>query len=234
MLNYTMVMEPQWLVYCSVFQAIGYDLDYDDYHSYVHGRLPYDDILKPDPVLKYLLQSLPIRKVIFSNANKEHVDQVLGRLGLKECFDQVICFETLNPINKRNRIGEEDESNPSTILGTNTNFVNESSEHNTVPPKPLVACKPSEVSFELALKTAQINPKKTLFFDDSIRNLQIGKLMGLQTVWVGSSHRTKGVDHALKSIHNMKEALPDLWEAIEKTEDAHYTEQVAIQTSVRA
>nr|GMD23916.1 suppressor of disruption of TFIIS [Ipomoea batatas] len=44
-------------------RAMDYDFDYDDYHSYVHGRLPYD-ILKPDPVLRNLLQSLPLRKVV--------------------------------------------------------------------------------------------------------------------------------------------------------------------------
>ena len=44
-------------------QAIGYKFDYDEYHSFVHGRLPYDK-LKPDPVLRYLLLSLPIRKVV--------------------------------------------------------------------------------------------------------------------------------------------------------------------------
>lgn len=49
----------------TVAQAIGYEFDYDDYHSFVHGRLPYDR-LKPDPVLRALLQSLPIRKVVRS------------------------------------------------------------------------------------------------------------------------------------------------------------------------
>ncbi|XP_064937992.1 uncharacterized protein LOC135622457 isoform X3 [Musa acuminata AAA Group] len=43
-------------------KAIGYDFDYDDYHSFVHGRLPHEN-LKPDPVLRQLLLSLPIRKV---------------------------------------------------------------------------------------------------------------------------------------------------------------------------
>lgn len=72
-------------------QAIGYDFDYDEYHryvddihsinllkisdlnlliymnlqcfSFVHGRLPYEN-LKPDPVLRSHLLSLPIRKVV--------------------------------------------------------------------------------------------------------------------------------------------------------------------------
>nr|XP_019709969.1 uncharacterized protein C24B11.05-like [Elaeis guineensis] len=78
------------------FSSIGYNFDYDDYHSFVHGRLPYDK-LKPDPVFRHLLLSLPIRKVIFTNADKVHAAKVLSKLGLEDCFEGIICFETLNP-----------------------------------------------------------------------------------------------------------------------------------------
>nr|GMD73454.1 suppressor of disruption of TFIIS [Ipomoea batatas]GME02154.1 suppressor of disruption of TFIIS [Ipomoea batatas] len=44
-------------------RAVGYDFDYDEFHSFVHGGLPYE-LLKPDPVLKNLIHSLPIRKVV--------------------------------------------------------------------------------------------------------------------------------------------------------------------------
>jgi hypothetical protein len=46
-------------------QAIGYSFDYDEYHAFVHGRLPYDNI-KPDPVLKHILKNLRIRKLVRS------------------------------------------------------------------------------------------------------------------------------------------------------------------------
>uniref|UniRef100_A0A6J0PFI8 Uncharacterized protein C24B11.05-like n=1 Tax=Elaeis guineensis var. tenera TaxID=51953 RepID=A0A6J0PFI8_ELAGV len=77
-------------------KAVGYNFDYDDYHSFVHGRLPYDK-LKPDPILRHLLLSLPICKVIFTNADKVHAAKVLSKLGLEDCFEGIICFETLNP-----------------------------------------------------------------------------------------------------------------------------------------
>ncbi|KAI3679890.1 hypothetical protein L2E82_50870 [Cichorium intybus] len=80
-------------------RPLGYDFDYDEYHSIVHGRLPYE-YLKPDPVLRTLLHSLPYRKVIFSNANEAHVAEVLHRRGLEDCFEDVICFESLNPKNQ--------------------------------------------------------------------------------------------------------------------------------------
>lgn len=34
---------------------------------------------------------------------------------------------------------------------------------------------------------------------------------------VGSSHRAEGVDYSLESIHNIREALPELWEAVENS-----------------
>ncbi|MCH80528.1 haloacid dehalogenase-like hydrolase [Trifolium medium] len=46
-------------------RAIGYDFDYDDYHNFVHGRLPYEN-LKADPILRNLLLSLPYRKLFLA------------------------------------------------------------------------------------------------------------------------------------------------------------------------
>ncbi|XP_051113364.1 uncharacterized protein LOC127239314 isoform X2 [Andrographis paniculata] len=184
--------------------ATGYDFDYDDYHNFVHGRLPYE-LLNPDDTLRSLLHSLPLRKVIFSNGNESHVVKVLSRLGLEDCFEDIICFETLNPPDRREAAAG-----------------------------PIICCKPFEIAFEQAFKIARINPHKTVFFDDSIRNLQTAKHTGMHTVWVGSGHRTEGVDYALESIHNMREALPELWEAataaVEKTEVSAYSEKPAIET----
>ncbi|KAK9059582.1 hypothetical protein SSX86_020286 [Deinandra increscens subsp. villosa] len=192
-------------------RALGYDFDHDDYHSFVHGRLPYE-YLKPDPVLRTLLVSLPIRKVIFSNANETHVAEVLGRLGLEDCFDDVICFESLNPKTQTTDTPKSGNE-PAGLLQ-----------------KSPILCKPSKNSFQQAFTMANINPHKTLFFDDSIRNIQTAKLTGLSTVLIGSSQRTKGVDYALESIHNIKEAVPELWEAVNKSNDVRSARKIAIET----
>ncbi|KAM7501875.1 hypothetical protein LguiB_000779 [Lonicera macranthoides] len=216
-------------------RAMGYAFDADDYHSYVHGRLPYEN-LKPDPVLRSLLHSLPIRKVIFSNANEAHVAKVLGRLGLEDCFEGVICFETLNPNDKSEANTELEGSKPDTV-GVETIYkIDVSDEANAVSalPKNTVVCKPFEDAFKQAFNLAEINPHKTLFFDDSTRNLETAKCVGLHTVRVGSSQRTTGVDYALESIHNIREALPELWEALEKSEGIRYTSETAVETQVRA
>ncbi|KAG8088740.1 hypothetical protein GUJ93_ZPchr0010g11065 [Zizania palustris] len=46
--NYDMTM--------ASLRAVSYSFDYDEYHSFVHGRLPYENI-KLDPVLKHILKT---------------------------------------------------------------------------------------------------------------------------------------------------------------------------------
>ncbi|XP_020596440.1 uncharacterized protein C24B11.05-like isoform X2 [Phalaenopsis equestris] len=205
-------------------RAIGYSFNYDDYHSFVHGRLPYEK-LKPDPILKHLLLGLPIRKVIFTNADKVHAARVLSRLGLEDCFEGIICFESLN------------DPNCESCCATKLFDI---LEHSARPiagvalPKTPVLCKPSESAMELALKLANIDPKRAIFFDDSVRNIQAAKRIGLGTVLVGYSHGVKGADHVLESIHNIREALSEFWEEDEKSEDVLYQNNIAIATTVTA
>ncbi|KAK6788550.1 hypothetical protein RDI58_012348 [Solanum bulbocastanum] len=208
-------------------RAIGYNFDYDEYHSFIHGGLPYEN-LKPDPILRSLLLSLPIRKVIFTNADEVHALKVLNKLGLEDCFEGIICFETLNPI---------DKSNATTNNGSHEIF--DIIEHFSQPkagsvlPKTPILCKPSQVAIERALDLANIiNPHTTLFFEDSVRNVQAGKHVGLDTVLVGKSQKVVGADYALESIHNIKEILPQIWE-VEMVAEVTYS-GVVVETSVIA
>lgn len=50
---------------------------------------------------------------------------------------------------------------------------------------------------------------------------------------VGTSQRVKGADYALESIHNLREAIPELWEADRKSK-VGYSGKVAVETSVTA
>ncbi|KAK4760380.1 hypothetical protein SAY87_005273 [Trapa incisa] len=210
-------------------RAVGYDFDYDDFHGFVHGRLPYDMLLKPDPVLRNLLLSVPLRKLIFTNADSAHAARVLKRLGLEDCFDGIICFETLNDTKQQSDSGEDRASD----IEMNTDSGNAPVDDRMLPSTPVV-CKPFDRAFEEVFKMAKIHPQKTLFFDDSFRNLQTGSRMGLHTVLVGTSHRIEGADHALENIHNIREAFPELWEDNEKCEGVTYSEKVPIETPVRA
>ncbi|XWS55648.1 hypothetical protein CRYUN_Cryun09bG0019200 [Craigia yunnanensis] len=222
-------------------RAVGYDFDYVEYHGYVHGRLPYEN-LKPDPQLRSLLLTLPFRKIIFTNADKVHAAKALSKLGLEDCFEGIICFETLNPTHKNTVSDDEDDieflgSAAATTDAPSSLEIFDIIGHFAQPkpgatlPKTPIVCKPQESAIERALKIAKINPQRTLFFDDSIRNIQAGKRVGLHTVLVGSSQRPKGADYALESIHNIKQALPELWENDVKSE-VNYPGQVAVGTSV--
>ncbi|WVZ17557.1 hypothetical protein V8G54_010539, partial [Vigna mungo] len=203
-------------------RAIGYDFDYEEYYSFVHGKLPYEN-LKPDPVLRNLLLSLPYRKLIFTNSDKVHTIKALERLGLEDCFEGITCFETLNPIHKGTVYDDEEnkgsmatDPTPKTALKCSEIF--DIIQHFAQPdptavlPSTPVICKPSEHAIELALKIANINPKRTLFFEDSVRNIQAGKRVGLHTVLVGKSQKVKGADYAMESIHDLRKIVPELWE----------------------
>ncbi|KAK4282639.1 hypothetical protein QN277_013993 [Acacia crassicarpa] len=194
-------------------KALGYEFDNDEYHAYAHGRLPYDK-LKPDPVLRNLLLSLPQHKIVFTNGDQAHATQVLKRLGLDDCFEGVICFETLNP-------------------PKNVNDADDIAENGGFSSKSLILCKPSVEAIEAAIRIANVDPKKTIFFDDSARNIASGKAAGLHTVIVGRSDLVPGADHALRSIHNIKEALPELWEPEEGDEQKVLKSQ-AVATMVQA
>ncbi|CAJ1933140.1 unnamed protein product [Sphenostylis stenocarpa] len=215
-------------------RAIGYVFEYDEYHSYVHGRLPYNVLLKPDPVLRGLLQSLPIRKIIFTNADSNHAISALKSLGLEDCFERIISFDTLNPSNHTNPSYDKDgcESRPSTAEILDFCERMRRLDSAMVLPRTPLVCKPFDEAFEYVFNLADIDPQRTLFFDDSIRNLQTAKRLGLHTVAVGTSVRTAGVDYALESIHNMREAFPELWDAEEKHEFVQY--KAGIETSVKA
>ncbi|KAG6699820.1 hypothetical protein I3842_08G082500 [Carya illinoinensis] len=187
-------------------KALGYEFDNDEFHTYVHGRLPYE-VLKPDPALRNLLLSVPQkRKIIFTNADKAHTAQVLSRLGLEDCFEGIICFETPNPPPVADCINVLDRGDAVLAGGASEANATDLSS------KSRVLCKPSVEAIEAAIRTANIDPNKTIFFDDSVRNIASGKAAGLHTVIVGSSTLVPGADHALRSIHNIEGALPEIWE----------------------
>ncbi|KAE8713225.1 hypothetical protein F3Y22_tig00110213pilonHSYRG00142 [Hibiscus syriacus] len=225
-------------------RAVGYEFDYDEYHNFVHGRLPYEN-LKPDPSLKSLLQTLPLRKIIFTNADRVHAVKALAKLGLEDCFEGIICFETLNPTHRNMVSDDEDEIEflGSTAAATTTanaprscqifDIINHFARPNNGAPLPKtpVVCKPQESAIERALKIAEIDPQRTLFFEDSVRNIQAGNRVSLHTI--GTSQKPKGADFALESIHNIKQAIPELWET-GRISEVNYPGQVAVETFVTA
>ncbi|KAI3909283.1 hypothetical protein MKW98_025925 [Papaver atlanticum] len=163
-------------------RALGYDIDADDYHSYVHGKLPYE-LINPDIQLRDLIRSIPQRKLIFTNSDRNHAVKVLEKLGLEGCFEQIICFESINP------------------------NLTESNDPRAYP----VCLKPSIDAMKIAIDIANIDPRRTLFLDDNVHNIASGKSVGLHTVLVGKAIRTKEADYAVENIVNLHRMVPHIW-----------------------
>ncbi|KAK9950394.1 hypothetical protein M0R45_005887 [Rubus argutus] len=154
-------------------KALGYEFDNDQFHACVHGRLPYD-ALKPDLVLRNLLLSMPQRKIIFTNGDEAHAAQVLSRLCLEDCFEGIICFETLNPPSHLQPVdfitAPDDDDIEHAPEATVTDCIG-----SNLSPKSPILCKPSVEAIEAAIRIANVDPQKTIFFDDSARNIASGK-----------------------------------------------------------
>ncbi|MEX2208890.1 MAG: pyrimidine 5'-nucleotidase [Myxococcota bacterium] len=71
-----------------------YDVDVDGYLSVVH-RVDLSDLLAPAPELRGLLERLPGRKAVFTNAPQHHAEQVLRLLELGNAFEAVLTLEDL-------------------------------------------------------------------------------------------------------------------------------------------
>ncbi|VAI01422.1 unnamed protein product [Triticum turgidum subsp. durum] len=153
-------------------------------------------MITADPQLAVALQSMPQRKILFTNSDRAHMKRSLERLGVDEaCFDGVVCFETMNP----HLFGEDAEGEKGEAADVD---------------RPAVVLKPSVHAFVTALRVAGTNPRRTLFLDDSERNIAAGKALGLRTaLQVGKRARSKEADYALETIGGLRRAIPEIWGA---------------------
>lgn len=139
-----------------------HNIDPIDFDTFVYD-INYTDKVKSDQHLKTLLNELPHEKIVYTNAGSRHAHTVLNRLGLADCFDNVIAIEDLN-----------------------------------------FQAKPTTSSFDSFIQLTSINPKSSLFFEDSSENLDTAKSFGFTTAMVGQSDYT--ADYNLPDIY----ALPQL------------------------
>jgi len=119
---------------------------------------------------------------VFTNADEAHAHQVLNRLGLIECFDSIICFETLNPPNHTNVPTDNHVLAWSISLNKKDCNQVQSGCFNS---KTQILCKPSVEAFEAAIQIANVDPRKTvqsitfvlfsIYVEKDIHNLSIYK-----------------------------------------------------------
>jgi pyrimidine 5'-nucleotidase len=73
-----------------------YDIEPQEYLDFVHD-IPIEEFVKPDTLLKNLLLSYPQRKLIFTNADRNHARRVLQALGIQDSFEKIIDIQDINP-----------------------------------------------------------------------------------------------------------------------------------------
>lgn len=69
-------------------------VDENEYLAYVHD-LPLEEYISPDPQLRKMLESLPQKKWIFTNADADHAKRVIKTLDIDDCFSGIIDVNAL-------------------------------------------------------------------------------------------------------------------------------------------
>jgi putative hydrolase of the HAD superfamily len=77
------------------------DVDPEDYLHFVHD-IPLTDYIGPNPALAEMLHSIPLTKVIFTNATIEHAQNVLNVLGVADQFVDIIDVRRVEYVSKPN------------------------------------------------------------------------------------------------------------------------------------
>jgi pyrimidine 5'-nucleotidase len=73
-----------------------YSINEQEFLDFVHD-VPLKNYIQPDPNLRMTLELYPQKKVIFTNADTNHANRVIGILGLEGVFDQIIDIRDIHP-----------------------------------------------------------------------------------------------------------------------------------------
>lgn len=79
--------------------VLHYGIDPEDYLAFVHD-LPLEQFIQPNPDLDTMLDSIPLRKVVFTNSDREHAERVLAVLGIRHRFERIIDIRDFNLLSK--------------------------------------------------------------------------------------------------------------------------------------
>ena len=114
---------------------IEHGMDAHDYLVFVHD-IPVEQYLDPSPALAAMLDAIPLRKAIYTNATSEYGWRVVQALGVADRFEQVIGIEEMRLRNKFHRDAYEQALALLGARGPECIMV-EDSAHNLEPAKAL-------------------------------------------------------------------------------------------------
>ena len=72
------------------------NVDMHEYLAYVHD-VPLANYITREPRLRGVLEQIPLRKLIFTNADRNHANRVLDILGLQGIFEDIIDIVDIAP-----------------------------------------------------------------------------------------------------------------------------------------
>jgi putative hydrolase of the HAD superfamily len=73
-----------------------FSVNSEEYLAFVHD-ISMQDHLQADEPLRQMLEVLPQRKFIFTNADASHAKRVLVALGIEACFDSIVDIKAIDP-----------------------------------------------------------------------------------------------------------------------------------------
>jgi len=76
-----------------------WEVDPDDFLSFVHD-IPLEGFINYDEPLDRMLTTLPLRKIVFTNADARHARRVLSRLGVIRHFEAIVDIHLVEFCNK--------------------------------------------------------------------------------------------------------------------------------------
>ncbi len=90
-----------WQLYGVTMQGLmrHHQVDPEDYLAYVHD-IDVASRLAPDPALRRVLEDLPMRRAVFTNASTGHGERVLKALGLNDLFEEIFDIRVANYLPK--------------------------------------------------------------------------------------------------------------------------------------
>jgi len=134
------------------------EVDADDYLAFVHD-IPVESYLGPNPGLASMLDALPLRRAVYTNASTEYSQRVLGVLGISDQFERVISIED---VSLRNKLYRDAYQHALTLLGA--------------------------------------QGAESIMVEDSARNLQAAKALGMTTMLVSQDGAQEKAGVASQSV----------------------------------
>lgn len=140
-----------------------HSIDPRSYLSFVHD-VPVEKFLAEDKALAAMLQSIPLRKVVYTNGTADYAWRVLRALGVADCFERAIGIEE---VGLRNKLHRE--------------------------------------AYEQVLRLLGVPASACIMVEDSMRNLEPARELGMTTVLVGAEPElAAGADFVVRDIMELK------------------------------